>query len=58
MVKPETAEAMITNQNAGFNQPYGIGWALTGTRFRTWRIDRHTLLARSTKESQLRPAYD
>ena len=33
VLKPETAKAMITNQNAGLNQPYGIGWALTGTRF-------------------------
>jgi CubicO group peptidase (beta-lactamase class C family) len=33
VVKPDTAKAMVTNQNAGLNQPYGIGWALPGPRF-------------------------
>lgn len=33
VVKPETAAKMITNQNVGLNQPYGIGWALSGTKF-------------------------
>jgi beta-lactamase class C len=33
VLKPETAAKMITNQNAGMNQPYGIGWAVGGTRF-------------------------
>jgi CubicO group peptidase (beta-lactamase class C family) len=33
VVKPETAKFMITNQNVGLNQPYGIGWRLTGTNF-------------------------
>jgi beta-lactamase class C len=27
-LKPETAALMITDQNKGLNQPYGIGWAL------------------------------
>jgi CubicO group peptidase (beta-lactamase class C family) len=26
VVKPETAAAMITNQNAGLNQRWGLGW--------------------------------
>lgn len=33
VLKPETAAAMIANQNAGLNQPYGIGWALNGNKF-------------------------
>jgi CubicO group peptidase (beta-lactamase class C family) len=33
VLKPETASLMITNQNAGLNQPYGIGWALNGSKF-------------------------
>lgn len=33
VLKPDTAAAMITNQNAGLNQAYGIGWALNGARF-------------------------
>jgi CubicO group peptidase (beta-lactamase class C family) len=33
VLKSDTAKAMITNQNVGLNQPYGIGWALPGTRF-------------------------
>ena len=33
VVKPETAKSMVTNQNAGLNQPYGVGWALPGPRF-------------------------
>ena len=28
-----SAAMMISNQNAGLNQPYGIGWALPGKRF-------------------------
>jgi len=28
-VKKETAQRMITNQNAGLDKPYGIGWAIT-----------------------------
>jgi CubicO group peptidase (beta-lactamase class C family) len=33
VLKPETAAKMITNQNAGLNQPYGIGWAVNGAKF-------------------------
>lgn len=33
VVKPDTARLMITNQNTGLNQPYGIGWALSGSKF-------------------------
>jgi len=33
VLKPETARAMITNQNAGLNQPWGIGWAVDGPKF-------------------------
>ena len=33
VLKAETAAAMITNQNAGLNRPYGIGWAMDGTKF-------------------------
>jgi CubicO group peptidase (beta-lactamase class C family) len=30
VVRPETAAAMIVNQNAGLNSPYGIGWSVRG----------------------------
>ena len=33
VLKPGTARRMITNQNTGLNQPYGIGWALSGSKF-------------------------
>jgi CubicO group peptidase (beta-lactamase class C family) len=33
VLKPETAALMITNQNAGLNRPYGIGWAMDGAKF-------------------------
>jgi CubicO group peptidase (beta-lactamase class C family) len=33
VLKPETAKTMITDQNAGLNQRYGIGWALSGKKF-------------------------
>jgi CubicO group peptidase (beta-lactamase class C family) len=33
VLQPATAKLMITNQNAGLNQPYGIGWALNATKF-------------------------
>jgi CubicO group peptidase (beta-lactamase class C family) len=33
VLKPETAARMITNQNVGLNQPYGIGWAVDGSKF-------------------------
>jgi CubicO group peptidase (beta-lactamase class C family) len=32
VLKRESAVAMITNQNAGLNRPYGIGWAMDGAR--------------------------
>ncbi|HYI95975.1 MAG TPA: serine hydrolase domain-containing protein [Bryobacteraceae bacterium] len=33
VLKPETAARMITDQNKGLNQPYGIGWALNESKF-------------------------
>lgn len=33
VLKPETAAQMITDQNQGLNQPYGLGWALNGSKF-------------------------
>ncbi|MGH9631080.1 MAG: serine hydrolase domain-containing protein [Bryobacteraceae bacterium] len=33
VLKPETAALMIRNQNAGLNQPWGIGWMLNGSKF-------------------------
>lgn len=30
ILKPESARAMVTNQNAGLNKPYGIGFAVSG----------------------------
>jgi len=31
---------MITNQNVGLNRPYGIGWALDGSKFGSGCSDR------------------
>jgi CubicO group peptidase (beta-lactamase class C family) len=28
ILRPETARAMITNQNTGLNKPWGLGWEL------------------------------
>jgi CubicO group peptidase (beta-lactamase class C family) len=28
ILKPETAAAMIVNQDEGLNQPWGLGWAV------------------------------
>jgi CubicO group peptidase (beta-lactamase class C family) len=33
VVKPETASAMITNQTAGLNKPWGLGWMLNNGQF-------------------------
>jgi CubicO group peptidase (beta-lactamase class C family) len=33
VVRPETARAMVTNQNAGLNEPWGIGFLVNGARF-------------------------
>jgi CubicO group peptidase (beta-lactamase class C family) len=32
LLKPETAKAMITDQNRGLHSPWGLGWALAGSR--------------------------
>ena len=34
LLKPETAKAMITDQNSGLDSPWGLGWALA--RSRAW----------------------
>ena len=56
VVKRETAKAMVTNQNAGLNEPWGLGFMVNGARFGkacspddVWPlgIDRHGLLGRS-----------
>jgi CubicO group peptidase (beta-lactamase class C family) len=33
ILKPETARAMITNQNTGLKDAWGIGWAVGGPKF-------------------------
>jgi CubicO group peptidase (beta-lactamase class C family) len=33
VLQPATASAMIINQNKGLNKPYGIGWAVDGSKF-------------------------
>jgi CubicO group peptidase (beta-lactamase class C family) len=33
VVKRETAKAMVTNQNAGLNEPWGLGFLVNGARF-------------------------
>ncbi len=33
VLKPETAKAMITNQNAGLNEPWGLGFMVNGAKF-------------------------
>ncbi len=33
VVKPETARAMVTDQNFGLNEPWGLGWMVNGTLF-------------------------
>lgn len=33
VLKPETARAMLTNQNAGLNEAWGIGFIVNGARF-------------------------
>jgi CubicO group peptidase (beta-lactamase class C family) len=33
ILKPETAAAMIANQNEGLNTPWGLGWSLKAARF-------------------------
>ncbi|HYP08328.1 MAG TPA: hypothetical protein VER03_18990 [Bryobacteraceae bacterium] len=40
MLKSETAAAMIANQNAGLNRPYGIGWEIDGSEFAEGCSDR------------------
>ena len=40
VLKPETAAAMITNQNAGLNRAWGIGWAMDGPKFGSGCSDR------------------
>jgi len=32
VLKPEAAETMIVNQNAGLNEPWGLGWAVKKSR--------------------------
>ena len=33
VLKPETAKAMVTNQNAGLNEPWGLGFMVNGAKF-------------------------
>ena len=33
VLKPDTARAMVANQNAGLNEPWGIGWMVKAGRF-------------------------
>ena len=33
VLKPETARRMVTNQNQGLNEPWGIGFIVNGNRF-------------------------
>ena len=67
ILKPETAAAMITNQTEGLNKPWGLGWMVNDGQFgqrllnrnvRSQRFNRHALLARPEKGSELRVADD